>query len=170
MHPQESYKRWSRARLAAEAQAAADKETKRLEATCCPGCDRREDEYDYKRGASDGTELCYDCQKEADDARERNELLAARTANAAMHPCYTCQGSIGGKPDSIAELHKPADPYRLECPDCDYKRHSTGPPGRQRPKRPTPNTGRPSGARYGQWDAARTARQILPEPRNPAPR
>ncbi|MET8629503.1 hypothetical protein ABZW30_38185 [Kitasatospora sp. NPDC004669] len=45
-----------------------------------------------------------------------------------MHPCYTCQGSIGGKPDSIAELRKPADPYRLECPDCDYKRHSTGRP------------------------------------------
>ncbi|MGW2255461.1 replication-relaxation family protein [Kitasatospora sp. NPDC001660] len=118
----------TRARLAAEKQAAQDKEHQRLEATRCPGCNRREDEYDYKRGASDGTELCHDCQKEADDARERNELLAARRANAAMHPCYTCRGSIGGKPDSIAELREPADPYRLECPNCAFKRRNTGHP------------------------------------------
>ncbi len=45
-----------------------------------------------------------------------------------MHPCYTCRGSIGGKPDSVAELRKPADPYRLECPDCDDNRHANGRP------------------------------------------
>ncbi|MFE7528618.1 hypothetical protein ACFU7Y_23305 [Kitasatospora sp. NPDC057542] len=60
--------------------------------------------------------------------REHDALLAARRANAAMHPCYTCEGSIGGKPDSVAELRKPVDPYRLECPDCDDKRHANGRP------------------------------------------
>ncbi|MFE7528367.1 hypothetical protein ACFU7Y_21995 [Kitasatospora sp. NPDC057542] len=118
----------TRARLAAEKQAAEDEKEQRLEATRCPGCNRREDEYDWEPGAGDGTELCHDCRKEADDTREHNALLAARRANAAMHPCHTCQGSIGGKPDSIAELRKPADPYRLECPDCDDKRHANGRP------------------------------------------
>jgi hypothetical protein len=118
----------TRARLAAEKQAAQDKEHQRLEAIRCPGCNRREDQYDYKPAASDGTKPCWDCQKEADDTREHNELLAARQANAAMHPCYTCQGSIGGTPDAIDELCEPADPYRLECPDCDHKRRSHGRP------------------------------------------
>lgn len=54
-------------------------------------------------------------------------LLAARAANAAMHPCYTCHGSIGGQPDTTAELHKPAEPQGLQL------RLPIPPPVRARP-------------------------------------
>ncbi|MGC0319202.1 replication-relaxation family protein [Kitasatospora acidiphila] len=117
------------ARIAAEEKAAQDEENERLEATRCPGCNRREDEYDYKYSASDGTKLCTDCQREADATRARSKLLAAWEANAAMHPCYTCKGSIGGKPGSPIERREPADRYELECPDCDsHRRLSLGKP------------------------------------------
>ncbi|GGR09167.1 hypothetical protein [Kitasatospora griseola] len=105
-----------------------DAEQARLEATRCPGCRRREDEFDDKYSASDGTEPCTDCRREARDAQERNTLLAAREANAAMHPCYTCKGSIGGEPDTIIELRERADPHQLECPACDSRRRMNGRP------------------------------------------
>ncbi|MFE7635051.1 trypsin-like serine protease [Kitasatospora sp. NPDC057518] len=105
----------------------------------CPGCNRREDECDWTPGASDGTTPCHDCRKEADNARERDELLAARAANAAARPCCTCQGSIGGRPGTITELRAPAGPDRLECPACDEKRRPVArpPPGNRLPSRPS---------------------------------
>ncbi|MFJ2864112.1 hypothetical protein [Kitasatospora sp. NPDC087314] len=48
-----------------------------------------------------------------DDQRQ-----AARTSNAALRPCWTCRGSIGGKAGSPLELDEKAGPDRLECPQC----------------------------------------------------
>ncbi|MGW7448529.1 hypothetical protein [Kitasatospora sp. NPDC054795] len=46
----------------------------------------------------------------------------ARTANAALRPCWTCRGSIGGKEGSKLELGEKAGPDRLECPECERDR------------------------------------------------
>ncbi|MFF2147497.1 hypothetical protein [Kitasatospora sp. NPDC058190] len=45
-------------------------------------------------------------------------LEAARAANAALRPCWTCRGSIGGKEGSELELREKAGLDRLECPQC----------------------------------------------------
>ncbi|WP_157881944.1 hypothetical protein [Kitasatospora aureofaciens] len=46
-----------------------------------------------------------------------------RTANAALRPCWTCQGSLGGgKEGSKLELREKAGPDRLECPQCEQVR------------------------------------------------
>ncbi|RKE16775.1 hypothetical protein BX266_0001 [Streptomyces sp. TLI_171] len=50
------------------------------------------------------------------------QLEAARTANAALRPCWTCRGSIGEKEGSKLELRQEARPDRLECPDCEQAR------------------------------------------------
>ncbi|MEU6971986.1 hypothetical protein AB0A71_30515 [Kitasatospora aureofaciens] len=44
---------------------------------------------------------------------------SGRTANASLRPCWTCQGSIGGKEGSKLELREKAGPNRLECPGCE---------------------------------------------------
>ncbi|MER7850580.1 hypothetical protein ABTZ03_42375 [Kitasatospora sp. NPDC096077] len=61
----------------------------------------------------------------AETAKLRKVLLAARAHNDALHPCYTCHGPLGGAHDSRDELYEPADPDRLECPSCDHQRRTT---------------------------------------------
>lgn len=41
---------------------------------------------------------------------------AARAANAALRPCWSCRGSIGGQECSLLELTERAGPDRLQCP------------------------------------------------------
>ncbi len=72
---------------------------------------------------------CWDCHETAQERRKQKreakaqaQLKAARAANAALRPCWTCRGSIGGKEDSPLELTKEASPNRLECPQCDSDR------------------------------------------------
>lgn len=117
----------TRQRLAAEEQAAKEKEEQRLEATRCPGCNRREDQYDYKPSASDGTKPCWDCRKKA-DAAERQQLLAAREANAAMRPCYTCHGSIGGTLRLPPRAAHPGRAGPPGVPGCEAERTFSGLP------------------------------------------
>ncbi|MFD4661651.1 hypothetical protein ACFWP2_39280 [Kitasatospora sp. NPDC058444] len=57
-------------------------------------------------------------EQDAADARHRAQLLAARAHNDRLHPCYTCQGPLGGAHDSGHELDENAEPDRLECPAC----------------------------------------------------
>lgn len=45
--------------------------------------------------------------------------MAARAANAALRPCWSCRGSAGGKAGSFLELTGMAGPDRLECPKCE---------------------------------------------------
>ncbi|MEU1286662.1 hypothetical protein [Kitasatospora sp. NPDC005856] len=64
---------------------------------------------------------CWPCHQDREERLEREaeeQLEAARTANAALRPCWTCRGSIGGKPGSVLELTGKAGPDRLECPQC----------------------------------------------------
>ncbi|MBP0454053.1 replication-relaxation family protein [Kitasatospora sp. RG8] len=64
---------------------------------------------------------CYPCHQEHTQLLEQEaqeQLEAARTANAALRPCWTCRGSIGGKEGSVLELREKADPDRLECRQC----------------------------------------------------
>ncbi|MFE5586938.1 replication-relaxation family protein [Kitasatospora sp. NPDC056531] len=64
---------------------------------------------------------CWPCHQDREDRLEREaeeQLEAARTANAALRPCWTCRGSIGGKEGSKLELREKARPDRLECPEC----------------------------------------------------
>ncbi|MFF2148912.1 hypothetical protein [Kitasatospora sp. NPDC058190] len=64
---------------------------------------------------------CWPCHQDRKERLEREaeeQLEAARTANAALRPCWTCRGSIGGKEDSKLELREKARPDRLECPEC----------------------------------------------------
>ncbi|GAA1993395.1 hypothetical protein GCM10009738_87950 [Kitasatospora viridis] len=68
---------------------------------------------------------CWDCHEKEQQRREeerqaqaRARLEAARTANAALRPCWTRRGSIGGKAGSSLELRERAGPDRLECPQC----------------------------------------------------
>ncbi|MGE7438870.1 hypothetical protein, partial [Kitasatospora sp. NPDC001175] len=66
---------------------------------------------------------CWSChekhqqrQEEEREAKARAQLEAARAASAALRPCWTCRGSIGGKAGSKLELTEKASPDRLECP------------------------------------------------------
>ncbi|MGW2402471.1 replication-relaxation family protein [Kitasatospora sp. NPDC001664] len=69
---------------------------------------------------------CWDCHQQQQEQQKRKReakalarLEAARTANAALRPCWTCRGSIGGKEGSRRELTEVAGPNRLECPHCE---------------------------------------------------
>ncbi|MET8624611.1 hypothetical protein ABZW30_12790 [Kitasatospora sp. NPDC004669] len=67
---------------------------------------------------------CYPCHQEHEERQEkaaakaRKRLEQARETNAALRPCWTCRGSIGGKAGSPLELDENAGPGRLECPQC----------------------------------------------------
>ncbi|MFF2148638.1 hypothetical protein [Kitasatospora sp. NPDC058190] len=64
---------------------------------------------------------CWPCHQKRKERLEREaeeQLEAARTANAALCPCWTCRGSIGGKEGSELELRQEAGSDRLECPGC----------------------------------------------------
>ncbi|MFI8085888.1 replication-relaxation family protein [Kitasatospora sp. NPDC086009] len=65
---------------------------------------------------------CHDKHQQKQEAAALQQLEQARTANAALRPCWTCRGSIGGKEDSPLELTEEAGPNRLECPDCEKTR------------------------------------------------
>jgi hypothetical protein len=64
---------------------------------------------------------CWSCHQERKERLEQEageQLDAARTANAALRPCWTCRGAIGGEAGSELELREKAGPGRLECPGC----------------------------------------------------
>ncbi|MET8630857.1 hypothetical protein ABZW30_45460 [Kitasatospora sp. NPDC004669] len=61
---------------------------------------------------------CHQQRKEQLEREAEEQLDAARTANAALRPCWTCRGSIGGNEDSKLELREKAGRDRLECPGC----------------------------------------------------
>ncbi|MFD9598405.1 replication-relaxation family protein [Kitasatospora sp. NPDC059973] len=68
---------------------------------------------------------CWDCEEKDLERREKEkkakakqQLEAARAANAKLRRCWTCRGSIGGKAGSFLELTEEAGPNRLECPSC----------------------------------------------------
>ncbi|MFF2146249.1 hypothetical protein [Kitasatospora sp. NPDC058190] len=65
---------------------------------------------------------CHQGRKERLEREAEEQLEAARTANAAPRPCWTCRGSIGGEEGSKLELREKADPDRLECPTCVHAR------------------------------------------------
>ncbi|WP_043478206.1 replication-relaxation family protein [Kitasatospora sp. MBT66] len=120
------YRARVQARLDAEAQDAHEAEERRLEATRCPTCDRRADEFDDQRCASDGTKSCWDCrQKAAADAAEKKQQ-AVRDAHAKRWPCWTCKGPLGGAFDSVLELTEEAPAEALECPSCEIDRRNNG--------------------------------------------
>ncbi|MEV6212243.1 replication-relaxation family protein [Kitasatospora sp. NPDC051914] len=119
------YRARVQARLDAEEQAAHEAREKRLEATRCPGCNRRSDEIPRGR-ASDGTELCSDCQSKAWQAERDKKQQAVRDAHAARWPCYTCKGPLGGQPGSAMERTTEAPAEALECPSCEADRKNSG--------------------------------------------
>ncbi|MFE5588459.1 hypothetical protein [Kitasatospora sp. NPDC056531] len=64
---------------------------------------------------------CWSCHQEHKERLEREaeeQLEAARTANAALRPCWTCRGSIGGQAGSRLEPTEQAGPDQLERPGC----------------------------------------------------
>ncbi|MFF0416266.1 hypothetical protein ACFYUY_38280 [Kitasatospora sp. NPDC004745] len=64
---------------------------------------------------------CWPCHQDGEERLEREaeeQLEAARAANVALRPCWSCRGSIGGKEGSKLELREKVRPDRLECPDC----------------------------------------------------
>ncbi|MGW2376575.1 replication-relaxation family protein [Kitasatospora sp. NPDC001683] len=72
---------------------------------------------------------CWTCHQKRKERLEREaeeQLEAARTANAALRPCWTCRGSIGGEEGSKLELREVAGPDRLECPGCVRDRVAKG--------------------------------------------
>ncbi|MER6366616.1 hypothetical protein [Kitasatospora sp. NPDC001527] len=80
------------------------------------GPDGRQVEWTRRPGGR-----CRPCHQDREERLEREaeeQLEAARTANAALRPCWTCRGSIGGKAGSELELREKAGPDRLECPQC----------------------------------------------------
>ncbi|MEW1913855.1 hypothetical protein AB0442_36435 [Kitasatospora sp. NPDC085895] len=115
------YRARVQARLDAEEQAAHEAREKRLEATRCPGCNRRSDEIPRGR-PSDGTELCGDCQTKTWREAQEKKQQAVRDAHARRWPCYTCKGPLGGRPGSDMERTTEAPPDALECPSCDAAR------------------------------------------------
>ncbi|MEU8927435.1 hypothetical protein AB0D10_42085 [Kitasatospora sp. NPDC048545] len=71
---------------------------------------------------------CWPCREQHQQQREQEQeretkaqarLEASREVNAALRPCWTCRGSIGGKAGSKPELTEEAGPDRLECPQCE---------------------------------------------------
>ncbi|MCC9312519.1 hypothetical protein LN042_36645, partial [Kitasatospora sp. RB6PN24] len=86
------------------------------ESTCHYGPDGRLVEWTRQPGGR-----CWPCHQEHTEHLEQEaeeQLEAARTANAALRPCWTCRGSIGGKAGSKLELTEKASLDRLECPQC----------------------------------------------------
>ncbi|MEV7940844.1 replication-relaxation family protein [Kitasatospora sp. NPDC088264] len=65
-------------------------------------------------------------KQDAANAKRHEKLLAARAHNDQMHPCYTCQGPLGGAHGSEGELTKQAEPDRTECPACHEQRRRDG--------------------------------------------
>ncbi|GGV45608.1 hypothetical protein GCM10010495_73950 [Kitasatospora herbaricolor] len=120
------YRARVQARLDADAQAAYEAEEQRLEATRCPGCDRREDEFEYEGSASDGTEPCGACRQKADDDAAEKKQQVVRDAHAKRWPCWTCKGPLGGAFGSGLELTKEAPAEALECPSCEIDRRNNG--------------------------------------------
>ncbi|MFI6448474.1 replication-relaxation family protein [Kitasatospora sp. NPDC050543] len=119
------YRARVQARLDAEDQAAHEALEKRLEATRCPGCNRRQDEIKHGR-PSDGTELCGDCRNKAWKAEREEKQQAVRDAHAKRWPCWTCKGPLGGAFGSGQELTKEAPADALECPSCQSHRLNNG--------------------------------------------
>ncbi|MFJ9448574.1 hypothetical protein ACIRRH_43290 [Kitasatospora sp. NPDC101235] len=122
--------------LDAEHQAEREARHQRLEATRCPGCNRRCDEIHTGR-PSDGTSLCGGCQTKAWKAERERKQQAVRDAHAARWPCYTCKGPLGGTPGSGLELTEEAPAEAVECPSCDLARRNNG-LGRLLLPKPTP--------------------------------
>nr|WP_268267674.1 replication-relaxation family protein [Streptomyces kaniharaensis] len=100
-----------------------------MDSLVCAGCgDVPEEESTWEYGRQGQVEWtrrpggrCWSCHQEHTERLEREaeeQLEAARTANAALRPCWTCRGSIGGKEDSKLELREKARPDQLECPEC----------------------------------------------------
>ncbi|MEV7359055.1 hypothetical protein [Kitasatospora sp. NPDC091276] len=93
----------------------------------CGGVPEEESTWEYGRqGQVEWTRRpggrCWPCHQDREERLEREaqeQLEAARTANAALRPCWTCRGPIGGKEGSA--LHGQPEqpgPDRLECPQC----------------------------------------------------
>ncbi|MFJ3794242.1 replication-relaxation family protein [Kitasatospora sp. NPDC090091] len=108
-----------------------------MDSLVCIDCgDVPEEESSWVYGSRQWTRRpggrCWPCHQDREERLEREaeeQLEAARTANAALRPCWTCRGSIGGKAGSPLELAEKAGPDRLECPQCvsDRETQSLGP-------------------------------------------
>ncbi|MFJ6385919.1 replication-relaxation family protein [Kitasatospora sp. NPDC092039] len=120
-------------------QAAREDEQQRvhqelMDSLVCIDCgDVPEEETTWVYGSREWTRRpggrCWSCHQEHTERLEREaeeQLEAARTANAALRPCWTCGGSIGGKEGSKLELREKATPDRLECPQCGQARAAEG--------------------------------------------
>ncbi|MET8630639.1 hypothetical protein ABZW30_44280 [Kitasatospora sp. NPDC004669] len=107
-----------------------------MDSLACVDCgDVPEQESSWVYGSRKWTRCpggrCWTCHQDRKERLEREaeeQLEAARAANASLRPCWTCRGSIGGQEGSELELRQEADPYRLECPHCAFKRRNTGRP------------------------------------------
>ncbi|WP_051969660.1 replication-relaxation family protein [Kitasatospora azatica] len=114
-------------------QAAREKKARRahrelMQTLACADCGqapKQESTYEYglhgQRTRRPGGR-CYPCHQEREERLEREaeeQLEAARTANAALRPCWRCRGSIGGEEGSKLELREKADLDRLGCPGCE---------------------------------------------------
>ncbi|MFE5583144.1 hypothetical protein [Kitasatospora sp. NPDC056531] len=97
-----------------------------MDSLACVDCgDVPEEESSWVYGSRQWTRRpgghCWSCHQDRKQRLEREaeeQLEAARTANAALRPCWTCRGSIGGEEGSKLELREKAGPDRLECPKC----------------------------------------------------
>ncbi|WP_329492641.1 replication-relaxation family protein [Kitasatospora herbaricolor] len=123
------YTERTRARLQAQddaAQAAKDRQAdEKAEASHCPTCRRRPDEYEDHWDASDGTTDCSPCRDTKTAAEAAQALLDAE----ARERCVTCQTGL------IENNLLAHDPEAIECWDCYNKRDfSTG----QHLRRPEP--------------------------------
>ncbi|MFJ1758651.1 replication-relaxation family protein [Kitasatospora sp. NPDC088134] len=116
-------------------QAAREDEQQRvrqelMDTLVCIDCgDIPEEETTWVYGSRQWTRRpggrCWTCHQDREERLEREaeeQLEAARAANAALRPCWTCRGSIGGKEGSKLELREKARPDRLECPGCEQAR------------------------------------------------
>ncbi|MGW6914707.1 hypothetical protein ACWGB8_12960 [Kitasatospora sp. NPDC054939] len=124
----------------AERQDARDKQAEQahqelmltLACTDCGDIPKEESTYVYaihRRRTRRPGGRCWTChekdqqrRKDEQEAKAQAQLETARTANAALRPCWTCRGSIGGKAGSFLELIEKAGPNRLECPHCEKTR------------------------------------------------
>ncbi|MCX5216226.1 replication-relaxation family protein [Kitasatospora sp. NBC_00240] len=111
----------TRARLKAQddaAQATKDRQAEeKAEASRCPTCRRRPDEYESHWQASDGTTDCSPCRDTKNAADDAQALKEAQ----ARERCVTCQTGL------IENNLLAYDPEAIECWDCYNKREfSTG--------------------------------------------